>query len=60
MISKEMLLEAINRLPEKFSIDDFLDELMVIQKIEKGLQQSKNDEVISDDDLEKQLPEWLK
>ncbi|MEQ8304711.1 MAG: hypothetical protein RIB47_15055 [Cyclobacteriaceae bacterium] len=60
MITKERLLNAINRLPEKFSIDDVLDELLLIQKIENGLEQSENGNVISDADLDRELPEWLK
>lgn len=59
MITKEKLISAINRLPEQFSIDDVLDELILIQKIENGLAQSKSNEVISDADLDKELPEWL-
>lgn len=59
MITKEKLIHAINRLPEGFSIDDVLDELLLIQKIDKGLEQSRSDNVISDADLDKELPEWL-
>jgi hypothetical protein len=59
MITKEKLISVINRLPEQFSIDDVLEELILIQKIENGLAQSKSNEVISDTDLDKELPEWL-
>jgi len=59
MITKEKLIHAINRLPEGFSIDDVLDELLLIQKIDQGLEQSKSDNVIADTDLDKELPEWL-
>ena len=55
MITKEKLIHAINRLPENFSIDDVLDEILLIQKIDKGLEQSKNNEVISDSDLDKEF-----
>lgn len=60
MLTKEKIIAAINKLPQDFSMDDVLDELMLIQKIEVGLQQSDKREVITDDDLDKQLPEWLK
>jgi hypothetical protein len=59
MLTKEKLIHAINRLPEGFSIDDVLDEILLIQKIDTGLEQSKNDDIISDADLGKELPEWL-
>ncbi|MEP1094575.1 MAG: hypothetical protein ABJG78_05665 [Cyclobacteriaceae bacterium] len=60
MLTKEKIIDAINKLPQDFSMDDVLDELMLIQKIEVGLEQSDRREVISDDDLDNQLPKWLK
>jgi len=32
-------------MPEKFSIDELMDKLILLQKIGKGLEQSKKDEV---------------
>ena len=40
-------------------MDEIIDELLLIQKIENGLEQSKNDDVISDEELSKELPGWL-
>ena len=40
-------------------MDELLDEMVLLQKIERGLAQSDNNEVISDDELDKQLSEWL-
>lgn len=60
MISKEKLIEAINQLPNEFSIDDVLEKVILTMKIEKGIEQSDNDQIISDENLEKELPTWLK
>jgi len=59
MMTKGKLIDAIQRLPEGFSMDDVLDEILLIQKIENGLSQSDNDNIISDSELDKHLPEWL-
>jgi hypothetical protein len=56
-MTKTKLIEAINKLPDDFSIDELLDEILLIQKIENGLKQSDNDEVIPDEDLDQELPE---
>jgi len=48
MLTKEKVLETVNKLPDKFSLDELFDEMILLQKIEKGLSQSDNDEVISD------------
>ena len=50
----------INKLPEDVSIDEFLDEIILIQKIESGLNQSENDDIIPDENLDQELPEWLR
>ena len=59
MLSKAQLIQTINDLPEKFSMDDLLDRIMLLYKIDIGLQQSQKGEVISEEDLDKKLPEWL-
>ena len=59
MLTKEKVLQTVSQLPDQFSLDELLDEMVLLQKIETGLVQSDNDEVISDDELDKQLSEWL-
>lgn len=60
MLTKEKVISAINKMPSQFSIEDIMDELLFIDKIEKGLSQSKTNDVISDQELDKELPEWLR
>lgn len=59
-MKKAKIIEAINRLPEDFSIDDLLDEILLIQKIENGINLTINNEVIPDENLYQVLPEWLR
>ena len=47
MITKSQLIQTIEDMPEKFSIDDFLDKILLLQKIEAGLNQSENGETLS-------------
>ena len=58
MLTKEKVIQAINKLPSEFSMDEVIDELLLIQKIEAGLEQSKNNIVVPDEELSKELPEW--
>ena len=59
MITKEQLIETINQLPLEFSLDEVIDKIVLLEKIEKGLQQSQKGKVTRDEDLAKKLPEWL-
>jgi hypothetical protein len=60
MISKEKLLETIKEMPEHFSIDELIDKIILINKIEIGLEQSEKNEVKSAEDARQQLQKWLK
>jgi hypothetical protein len=50
---------GLEQLPDHFSVDDLLDRLLLIEKVETGLQQSKNKETISTEDARKRLEKWL-
>lgn len=41
-------------MPEQFNIDELIERLLFIQKVEKGLEQSKSNQVISIEELKKQ------
>ena len=60
MLTREQVIKAINKLPQEFSVDQAIDELLLLEKIEKGLADSEADQVIPDEELDKQLPEWLR
>ena len=60
MLTKENVLKYIHELPEQFSMDDLLDKILLLHKIETGLQQSKNDQVIPHNEVKEQLKKWLK
>jgi len=51
MITKTKVREALEKFPEEFSIDDLMDKLIVIDKVERARKQSRNGEIISEDEL---------
>ena len=59
MLTKENIISTINNLEEPIKIDDILDKILLLEKIEKGMEQSEKGQVISDDDLDKRLEKWL-
>ncbi|MFD2601125.1 hypothetical protein [Flavobacterium suzhouense] len=60
MLTKEKIIEAIKDMPNKFSVDDLLDRIMLLQKIEIGLEQSESGNVVSTDEAKQRLQKWLK
>jgi hypothetical protein len=60
MLTKSNVLKTITKFPEHFSIDDLVDKMILLDKIEKGLLQADNNQVISDEELDIKIEEWLK
>lgn len=60
MITKEILLRTIKDLPEKFSMDDLLDRIILLQKIDIGLEQSQAGQTNSTEQAKEKLKKWLK
>ena len=49
MLTKTKVIKAINQLPDEFSIDEMVDKMILLEKIDRGLAQSERGEVISDE-----------
>lgn len=45
MLTKHKVQELINHMPDTFSVNDLVDELMLLQNIEKARVQAKSREV---------------
>jgi flagellar biosynthesis chaperone FliJ len=61
MISKTKLKEQIDKFPEdEISIDELIERLLFIEKLEKRIESSKNGNTISDKEVEKEMKKWLK
>ncbi len=60
MLIKEKVLEAIRSLPAEFSIDDLVERLIVLHKIEAGLQQVSDGKILETKEAKEKLQKWLK
>jgi hypothetical protein len=60
MLTKEEVLKTVNDLPGEFSFEDILDRLMLLNKIDIGIEQSNNGETISTTEAKEGLAKWLK
>ncbi len=60
MLKKKHVKETLDQLPDEFQLENIIDELILLDKIEKGEKQSSNGEVISEEELEKEMEKWFK
>ena len=58
MLTKSKLKKSLENLPESFSIDELIDQLIFIEKVEEGLDQSEKGQVVSNEDVRKIIDKW--
>ncbi len=56
---KSAVLDSISNLPDEFSIDDIIERLIIIEKIDKGRQQVKEGKTNTEDQAKAKLSKWL-
>jgi len=59
MLTKEKIISGIQKLPDSVTVDEILDQILLLEKIEKGIDQADNGKVLSEKELDKRLSKWL-
>lgn len=59
MITKEKLIQVINKMPDKINIDDIIEEFVLLSKIEHGLADVEAGRVFSDKQVAEKMGKWL-
>jgi hypothetical protein len=55
MLTKEKVYKSLDEMPEKFSLEELMDSLILLHKIELGLAQSEKGQLTSDEQLDEKL-----
>lgn len=55
-----MVMEAVRSLPDDAPIEEAMERLLVLAKIEKGIKQADARETASHDEVKQRLAKWLK
>jgi predicted transcriptional regulator len=59
MTQKEMVLDAINELPDAASLDEIAQRIEFLAAVQKGIDQLDRGEGIPHDEVKRQLATWL-
>lgn len=59
-MKKTTVINALNELPKEFLLDDLLERLLVIEKIDEGLKEAKQGKTVSHDKVKKMVSKWHK
>jgi Zn-dependent alcohol dehydrogenase len=54
-MKKSTVIQTLNELPQKFDLDDLLERLMVIEKIDEAIEDAKSGKTVSHDKVKKMV-----
>jgi hypothetical protein len=58
MLTKDSVKKSIEILPDTFTIDQLVDQLIFIEKTELGIKQSEEGKIISNEDIKSIIDKW--
>ncbi len=59
-MTKDKVIETVNDLPQEFDLDEFIERLIFIDKVEKGLQQLDDEETKTHEEAKRIIKSWQK
>ncbi len=59
MSNKEIVIEAIRKLPEELSLEEIADEIAVLAAIRKGEEDADAGRTIPHDEVKRRFQEWI-
>lgn len=60
MEAKQQILKAIEELPDDATVEDAIDRLYLLYKIDRGLRQADRGELVSQEEARQRMAKWLK
>jgi hypothetical protein len=59
MITREKLKQYINEMPEEISIDELIERLIFIEKLEVRITESKTGKLLTEEELKADVQKWF-
>ena len=60
MDTKQQILKAIEELPDDVKVEDALERLYLLYKIDKGIKQADAGELLTQEEARQRMAKWLK
>lgn len=60
LLDKKTVLKSIRNMPDKFSVDDVVDRMMLLSAIEEGLADVRAGRTVTLAEAKKHFAKWLK
>ncbi|NTW82068.1 MAG: hypothetical protein HGB36_01690 [Chlorobiaceae bacterium] len=60
MTAKEKIIQVVEQLPANATIEDAMERLLFLAKVEKGLKQADEGDTLSHIEVRERMSKWLK
>jgi hypothetical protein len=60
MITKDKVIELVEHMPDTFSVDELVERVLILEKIEKAQKEIANGQGMDWEDFKKEMDQWLK
>ena len=57
-MKREKIIDAVMSLPQEFDLEQLMERLIFVEKVEQGLQQLDNGNVIDHAELKEMIKKW--
>ena len=59
MLTKEAVNNQIKELPEEFTLDELIERLIVVEKVNRGLKNIEEGRTVTEAELDKRMKKWF-
>ena len=58
MLTKDKVKELVDHMPDTFSVDDIVGEIILLQKIEIDRKQVQDGDFLTEEELDEEINQW--
>jgi hypothetical protein len=59
MLTKEAVNNQIKGLPDEFTLDELIERLLIVEKVNQGLKDVEEGRTVSEAELDKRMQKWF-
>ena len=59
MLTKELVNSQIKEMPEEFTLDELIERLIIVEKVNRSLKEVEQGKTISEEELDKKMAKWF-
>ena len=60
IMTREKIVEAVNDLPSEFDLDELIERLIFVEKVERGLRQLEEGKTVAHETVREKVKQWQK